>query len=224
MPEISLDPDKPQEGEYEWEADEAVDEFAKIIDSQETFIRAEHRIIDQIKAWHYVLAHLDEKIPEDRVDLLRITSRIAAGLLDIQAVVESAEKKEIHIIQEEDKILRQLTEDTQMRDWVAVSGKADEEIKTDEKMLRVEIHQLNILYSKFKNLLAILESAMKKSNIKVPIKLLEIKPKKDYESDVNYYLLHIHNFVKAYSRVLAKLVRKEKSLLKIAKARQKKLK
>jgi len=196
------------EEEYEWEefADEAVVDLTNFIRVEEQLVKEEHSLFTAVQFCGYIIAPLDERIPENMVHLHALNGTITDRLLGIQKLLESSSLRGLKIVEEEDHNLQKLKEDVEHRDYRAVI----EDIKSKGQFERLSIDGLKELHSKLIRLM----KPMKRSKFIKAIEedLTKKKDKEKYKKLEEYYFLQIYKIIRAYERIFRHLWRKERKL------------
>lgn len=196
--------------EYEFQefADMAIAEITEFVNVEQQFIEQEHKLIESISGFEYVLMHLDERIPSDMKEIHTLHTDITNKLIEIRDLVESDRLKDLRLEKEEEAILQRLREDVAHRDWRAVKSDLKAEKEEEEKVLRLEIVELRELHSKFMDLMKLI----KRGNISAA------------DEEIQHYFMQISTFANAYERIFRQLWKKENILYGKIKKTSKKIK
>ena len=208
--------------EYEWEelADMAIEDIREFIDTEQRFVEGEHELVAKLYSWDYIIKHLEERIPPNMTHLHRLTRKISLKLIEIRDIVESGGYKDTIIEQEEEDLINKLEEEVGHRNWKARRKKPRWRqyirnflliiSRKQGKVLRLELHELKELHSKFQALAKLMRR--KKVSSEINKDLTSPKQKKEYLDLVEYYFVQIYKFAIAYQRIFSHLWQKERIL------------
>lgn len=199
--------------EYEWEemADMAIIELREFISTEQQLVQEGHSLMDKLNSWDYLFAHLDERIPEKSTTLHALSGEIMQQLVSIRTFAEAELNAELTIIKEEEATLKKLEKGRAHREWQIVKSAISEEIKEEEKSVRLTKEEIKTLHSMFIDLMKII-----KRSAAITLKDEHITQQKDKEEfaqiELHYYA-EIYKFSRAYERILRQLWEKERALL-----------
>jgi len=150
-----------------------------------------------------------ELIPEDN-PLHELNLEVGILLGEIVELIESGRLRDLKFEREEDQILQKLATDVKHREWRAVKTDVDLESKEEELVLRLQIHELREIRSKFTEL----KRLMRRSNLQSVLNkaISSEKQKEEFERKEEYYLFHIYKIISTYERIFRHLWDKERKL------------
>jgi len=199
---------------FDESVDAAVVTLRAFIDTEQQFVKGEHELKAKLDSWDYIIMHLLQEIPESMPHLHDLNTEIGNKLFDIRALIESDSLKDVRIMKEEQQHLDTLEETVRHRNYRAVRRAVRvvfaAETKDEDKVLRLEIHELQKLHAEFAELMQI----MKKSNLVSALNedMTTPKQKHEYETVEEHYFVEIYKFARAYERIFRDLIQKERRL------------
>jgi len=212
--------------EYEWEeiADMAIEDLRDFVDTEQRFVKGDHELVAKLYSWDYIIEHLEERIPPNMTHLHRLTRKISLKLIEIRDIVQSGGYKDIIIEQEEEDLINKLEEEVGHRNWKARRNKPRWRqykrqyirnfiliiSRKQGKVLRLELHELKELHSKFQSLAKLMRR--KKVSSEINKDLTTPKQKEQYENLLDYYFVQIYKFAITYQRIFSHLWQKERIL------------
>jgi len=170
----------------EWEdhANFVIEDAIDMLDFSKLFIKKEHDFYAQLQALGYVKFHLDSSSDDS---VLTLADNIQMKLLEAIAIVEEHELQELHLIREEEHIIRKLKKHIDFR--------AVRKLQDDEKeIIRLEIEELQKIHEIFVELVALFK-------------------KEHLESEMKHYVVHLYKIFKSYENVFNKILKKEQAYL-----------
>ncbi|MFH1850573.1 MAG: hypothetical protein ABH879_10440 [archaeon] len=199
--------------DYELEevADWAIEECRCFIHTESQAIADEHDLYQRLLAWHNVIGHLEERCPEE---LLELNGKIAEILHELTRLVEEGSLKDLEFRKEEQGLLKQLDDDVKHRDWMAVKRDMASEENEQRGVIRLQDNELEQVHALFMRLLRLMkEGVAHDPSVE--------RAKDEFERAEEYYLLEIYKFARAYERIFRHLWKKERILTrKLKKARR----
>ena len=153
--------------------------------------------------------HISELLPETAKYLLKLSENIAMTLLEIRERVESDNLKESRFEQESIFFKKRLQSDVKHRNWYAAKNDMTKEQHSQENALRLEIHELRFLHSRFLHL----KKLMSQKSFRAAIDHDLIgKQKEEFEQIEHYYFLKLFQFCSTYEKIFRDLLQKEVKL------------
>ena len=97
------------------------------------------------------------------------------------------------------------------REWKIAKIVAKEEVKKEEKAVKLTKHEIKKLHKMFIDLMKIIKRS---DHVSLPEDLTTPQEKEEFKDVVTYYLLELYKFARAYERILRQLWEKERILLR----------
>ncbi|NQV09073.1 hypothetical protein HQ529_04440 [Candidatus Woesearchaeota archaeon] len=201
--------------EYEKDAKRAVKELRRFINTEKQFIKREHDFKDKLYSWDYIILHLEERLPAEDKDMINLNIEVGVKLSEMRDYIEQEMKIEIKFLKEERKTIKELERHIEHRKWKAVRKDINVEEELEEHVLRLQVHELKVLHSKFTELMKLMIDSKVFSTKEEDVK--QRKRMGKYEREEEYYLTELYKFLRAYEKIFRHLWRKERHLLEIRK-------
>ena len=143
--------------EFNWHADRAIKDLRSIINLEGQFVKKEHQLKDNLQSIHYLLGHLDERIPPNFRAFHALNRRIAEIISELTNMMDSDRIKNLRIVREQTDLLKKLKSDVSHRKWKAVIDDVGLEVTEDDSLSRLRISELREIHAKFLELMKIIK-------------------------------------------------------------------
>jgi len=184
-------------------------EFRNSIDVEKQVIKADHDLFSKLSSWIYVLDHLDQNLPDSMKHLHELNGKISDLVWGIMDFVQEKGLEDLKIEKEEEKVLEQLKDDVNHKDWRAVNRDIEVEKKLEEESIRLEEKELKELHSLFDNVMTLIKEGFKDA---IEEDAATPKQKHEYERQEEYYFMEMYKFAKTYEDIFRHLLEKEKRI------------
>jgi len=195
----------------EW-ADQAAQEIHLFFDDEYRFVEQEHDFIDKFEQWGIIVGHLAERLEGNkRLDHLRkLNNKVSDLLVKISDYVKHERIHELHILKEEESILRHLKNDIKHRNCLAAKKNTDEVGKKEAELVRLEMHELDKLHKFLNELRKLLQHSCLERAIELDASTEA--EKHHFEQVEEYYFIQIFKSAQAYETVFGHLIHKARYL------------
>jgi hypothetical protein len=160
------------------------------ISTERNFVTEAHRFHDKLYSWDVILGHLYKITHGNKKHFHKLLDKIVGELMEIRDTIESYEADEIHIIQKE-------SVGASKKQWKIVKKLEGKEVQLE----KTELIELHSMFNELFNLMSehrVIKALQKDFATKKEIE--------EYEKAEHYYLSQIFRFVRAYEKILSKMI------------------